>query len=102
MSAEQIYNLLGSDAAKDFSSEDEVDDSGKKTSDLEQPLGAGVHRLSAPVTEGGIGQVLDAPAPDVETPTIEEQIREWNIAVNQATTVAMQAGTRRCLPGCGR
>jgi predicted metal-dependent peptidase len=44
------------------------------------------------MTEGGIGQVLDAPLPDEETPTIEEQAREWNIAVNQATTVARQAG----------
>ena len=38
---------------------------------------------SAPVTEGGIGQVLDAPPPDEETPTIEEQAREWNVAVNR-------------------
>ena len=46
----------------------------------------------APVTEGGIGQVLDAPPPGEETPTIEEQAREWDVAVNQATTVARQAG----------
>ena len=31
-------------------------------------------------------------APDEETPTIEEQAREWDVAVNQATTVARQAG----------
>ena len=30
--------------------------------------------------------------PDEETPTIEEQIREWDIAVNQATTIAKHAG----------
>ena len=36
--------------------------------------------------------MLDAPLPNEETPTIEEQAREWDVAVNQATTVARQAG----------
>jgi hypothetical protein len=36
--------------------------------------------------------ILDAPPPDEETPTIDEQEREWDVAVNQATTVARQAG----------
>ena len=36
--------------------------------------------------------MLDAPQPDEDTPTIEEQAREWDVAVNQATTVARQAG----------
>jgi predicted metal-dependent peptidase len=44
------------------------------------------------VSEGGIGQVLDAPVGDEEAPTIEEQSREWTIAVSQAVTLAKQAG----------
>jgi len=90
MSAEQIYNLLETEAAQDSGSEDEESESGEERSNADQPPAD--NGPSAPVTEGGIGQVLDAPAPGEETPTIEEQIREWNIAVNQATTVARQAG----------
>jgi predicted metal-dependent peptidase len=44
------------------------------------------------VTEGGIGQVLDAPLPDEETPSIEEQARDWSVALNQAVTLSKQAG----------
>jgi predicted metal-dependent peptidase len=36
--------------------------------------------------------VLDAPAADEEAPTIEEQAREWSVAINQAVTLAKQAG----------
>jgi predicted metal-dependent peptidase len=36
--------------------------------------------------------VLDAPTAGGETPTTEEQAREWSVAVNQAVTVAKQAG----------
>ncbi len=36
---------------------------------------------SAPVTEGGFGQVLDEPVADEETWTAEEQAREWSVAV---------------------
>jgi predicted metal-dependent peptidase len=88
MSAEQIYNLLDSETPQDSGSEDE---------------GEG-NEPSAPMTEGGIGQVLDAPVPDRDTPTIEEQAREWDIAVNQATTMArhvgkVPAGLNRTLEG---
>ena len=61
-------------------------------SNAEQPSTGEANEPSAPMTEGGIGQVLDAPLPDEETPTIEEQVREWDIAVNQATTIAKHAG----------
>jgi predicted metal-dependent peptidase len=42
--------------------------------------------------------------PDEETPTVEEQVREWSVAVNQAVTLAKQAGKiptgiRRALDG---
>ena len=32
------------------------------------------------------------PCADEETPTVEEQAREWSVAVNQAVTLAKQAG----------
>ena len=92
MSAEQIYNLLDSETSQDSGSEDKESESGGEGTNAEQPLAGEANEPSAPMTEGGIGQVLDAPLPDEETPTIEEQAREWNIAVNQATTVARQAG----------
>ena len=40
--------------------------------DAEQSPAGEANEPSAPMTEGGIGQVLDAPEPDDETPTIEE------------------------------
>ena len=94
MSAEQIYNLLESESEteQDSGHEGEDDESGGEESKNEAPGGGDSNSPSAPVTEGGIGQVLDAPPPGEETPTIEEQAREWDVAVNQATTVARQAG----------
>ncbi|MGA8728293.1 MAG: VWA-like domain-containing protein [Terracidiphilus sp.] len=96
MSAEQIYNLLESEsepeAGQDSGHEGKEDELGGKESKNEALGGSDSNEPSAPVTEGGIGQVLDAPPPDEETPTIEEQAREWDVAVNQATTVARQAG----------
>jgi len=94
MSAEQIYNLLDSEAAQGASDGDEENESEGEGSGAEQPLASEANEVSAPVTEGGIGQVLDAPAPDEEssTVTVEEQVREWDIAVSQAATVARQAG----------
>jgi predicted metal-dependent peptidase len=92
MSAEQIYNLLESETKQDSGHEDGDGEPGGEESKDETALGGNSNSPSAPVTEGGIGQVLDTPAPDEETPTIEEQAREWDVAVNQATTVARQAG----------
>ena len=92
MSAEQIYNVLDSEAAQDSGSEDEEGELGADKSNAEESPASEANEPSAPMTQGGIGQVLDAPAPDKETPAIEEQVREWNIAVNQATTIAKHAG----------
>jgi predicted metal-dependent peptidase len=92
MCAEQIYNLLESEASQDSGSEEEEGESGANKSNAERSPAGEANELSAPITEGGIGQVLDASVPNKETPTIEEQIREWNIAVNQATTIAKHAG----------
>ena len=92
MSAEQIYNLLETEAGQDPSSEHEEGESGGEGSNAEQQAAGDANKPSAPRTEGGIGQVLDAPAPDEDSPTTEEQEREWNIAVNQAATIAKHAG----------
>jgi hypothetical protein len=54
-------------------------------------------RSVGPVTEAGIGQVLDAPSGDEETPSIEEQNREWSAAVNREVTLPKQAGNVRHL-----
>jgi len=94
MSAEQIYNILESESETEQGSgkKGEDDETGGEGSKDETAPGGDSNEPSAPATEGGIGQVLDAPQPDGGTPTIEEQAREWNVAVNQATTVARQAG----------
>jgi predicted metal-dependent peptidase len=94
MSAEQIYNLLESESEteQDSGYEDGDGEPGGEESKDETSPGCDLNEPSAPVTEGGIGQVLDAPPPDEETPTIEVQAREWDIAVNQATTIAKHAG----------
>jgi predicted metal-dependent peptidase len=94
MSAEQIYNLLEWELeAEQDSVKKRGDDEpgGEESRDGSSP-GGDANQTSAPVTEGGIGQVLDAPPPDEETPTIEEQVREWDVALHQAMTVARQAG----------
>jgi predicted metal-dependent peptidase len=92
MSAEQIYNQLQTEAEQE---PDDLDDMQETEGDgtaspHASPGDSG--ELSAPVTEGGIGQVLDAPVAGEEVPTVEEQIREWSVAVNQAVTLAKQAG----------
>ena len=92
MSAEQIYNLLDSDVTQDSGSEDEESESGGEGSNAHQQPAGKANDPTPPMTEGGIGQVLDAPVLDNNTPSIEEQVREWNIAVKQAATIAKHAG----------
>jgi predicted metal-dependent peptidase len=94
MSAERIYNLLDREPETEpgTGNEDGQGGTGAEGPSSEPSSQGDVNELSAPETEGGIGQVLDAPLPDDETPTVEEQAREWNVAVNQAMTVARQAG----------
>ena len=94
MSAEQIYNLLETESESDQGPDDEEEkpESGRDGTRDASPRQGAPDEPSAPETEGGIGQVLDARVPDDGTPSIEEQVREWNIAVNQATAVARQAG----------
>jgi predicted metal-dependent peptidase len=92
MSAEQIYNLLETepDSGEEDNGRDQSSSAGSGTS-----LAPGSDESGdpdAPDTEGGIGQVLDAPEGGDDSRTVEEQAREWEIAVNQAMTVARQAG----------
>lgn len=107
MSAEQIYNQLQTGSRPESGNQDDVKDSGGSGS-TDSPLASGDSgAISAPVTEGGIGQVLDAPLPNKETSTVEEQVREWSVAVNQAVTLAKQAGKvpagiRRTLDGAAQ
>ncbi len=95
MSAEQIYNLLESeeDSEPDSCSDQPAPAS---TDPNSGPDGSESNEPSAPETDGGIGQVLDAPlnAPGEsdDSSTEQEQAREWEIAVKQAMTVAQQAG----------
>ena len=92
MSAEQIYNQLQTEAEQGRSDPDDRQESGGDGGGSPDPSPGESGEPSAPVTEGGIGQVLDAPTAGGETPTTEEQAREWSVAVNQAVTVAKQAG----------
>jgi len=92
MSAEQIYNLREAEAQPQTDDQSESEqDSG---SDSNDSAGDGNESgtPSVPESQGGIGQVIDAPETDDDMASIEEQERDWEIAVNQAATVAQQAG----------
>jgi predicted metal-dependent peptidase len=95
MSAERIYNLIEQD-------EHQAGSSGQEDAPGDGGCGAGNNAPQnsdagsdpqAPSTPGGVGQVLDAPEPEPgEGPSISEQARDWQIAVEQAETVAKIAG----------
>lgn len=92
MSAEQIYNLLSTGAEVAASDSNEENQTGE-TIEGDTPVAAAPsNELSAPISDGGIGQVLDAPPFGENVPGLEEQAWEWSIAVSQATTLATQAG----------
>jgi len=100
MSAERIYNLIEEDEKQEGSSgqsENQAGNgSGRSGNDSRQNDEAG-NEPQAPSTQGGVGQVLDAPEPEAESgPSVSEQAREWQIAVEQAETVAKVVGK---LPG---
>ncbi|HKR27623.1 MAG TPA: VWA-like domain-containing protein [Acidobacteriaceae bacterium] len=100
MSAERIYNLIEEDEKQEGSTGKSESQSGNASAAPEDGSlqndepGNEPH---APSTPGGVGQVLDAPEPEAESgPSVAEQAREWQIAVEQAETVAKVAGK---LPG---
>jgi predicted metal-dependent peptidase len=95
MSAEEIYNRL--DAEEDRSSAGKNGNTNQQgtTGEGGEEQAAGdssADTLRVPETAGGIGQVLDA-ATDAESgSSVEEQAREWQMAVQQAENVARLAG----------
>jgi predicted metal-dependent peptidase len=103
MSAERIYNLLleEEDSSGQQPEEDEEEIAGTSPDPDDGKDGS----PNAPVTPGGIGQVLDAPAADeADGKTEDEQARDWQIAVEQAETLSklagkVPAGLDRCLEG---
>jgi predicted metal-dependent peptidase len=100
MSAERIYNLIEEDEKQEGSSGQSESQPGTGSGapdngSLQNDVAGNEPR--APTTPGGVGQVLDAPEPEAESgPSVSEQAREWQIAVEQAETVAKVAGK---LPG---
>ncbi|HKO18357.1 MAG TPA: VWA-like domain-containing protein [Acidobacteriaceae bacterium] len=100
MSAERIYNLIEEDEKQEGSSGQAENQPGAGSSSPEKgSLQSDQARSepNAPSTRGGVGQVLDAPEPEAASgPSVAGQAREWQIAVEQAETVAKVAGK---LPG---
>ncbi|WP_263356642.1 vWA domain-containing protein [Acidicapsa ligni] len=91
MSAEEIYNRLTSESEK-ASGADEEAQSGDGGQSCEPDDNGKADGPIAPTSDGGVGQVLDAPVGGEDVPDVEEQEREWTIAVHQAATVATRAG----------
>ena len=90
MSAERIYNLIEEDDSQEGSSGGSESQTGNGRCAPEdgslQNDGAR-NDPQVPSTPGGVGQVLDAPEPEGESgPSVSEQAREWQIAVEQAET----------------
>jgi predicted metal-dependent peptidase len=87
MSAERIYNLL--DEQEEGGNGDQADDAdGGSTNTV-----GGNDGPNTPVTAGGIGQVLDAPEPEMaDGKDVAQHAREWQIAVEQAQTISKIAG----------
>jgi len=100
MSAERIYNLIQADEKQDGSSGQQDSQPGNRSEtakDGSLQNDESGNEPKVPSTPGGVGQVLDAPEPEAESgPSVAEQAREWQIAVEQAETVAKVAGK---LPG---
>jgi len=100
MSAERIYNLIEEDEKPEGSSGESESQAGNGSGGTEdgslQTEEAG-SEPQAPSSPGGVGQVLDAPEPESGSgPSVTEQAREWQIAVEQAEPLARVAGK---LPG---
>ena len=92
MSAEQIFNLREAEAQPQSNDQSESEQGSGSDSNYSADGEKGGGTPSVPESQGGIGQVIDAPETDDDMASIEEQERDWEIAVNQAATVAQQAG----------
>ncbi len=98
MSAERIYNLLEEQETQGGPEEptDRNDRSERQTQPSSEPAQVPSRDEpgddpDVPITPGGCGQVLDAPAP-TDGDSNAGQAREWQIAVQQAESLAKQAG----------
>jgi predicted metal-dependent peptidase len=99
MSAERIYNLIEEEENQDPTNgtpRSQNEPAGVAPPDEKAQNSDNVDAEgdpTAPCTPGGVGQVLDAPEPeDGGGKTVAEQAREWQIAVEQAESVAKLAG----------
>jgi predicted metal-dependent peptidase len=96
ISAERIYNLIEHDeneAGSSGQAESEPGGGSGATGNNAPPNDPTGDEPDAPSTPGGVGQVLDATEPEPGAgPSVAEQTRDWQIAVEQAETVAKVAG----------
>jgi predicted metal-dependent peptidase len=95
MSAERIYNLLMEEEPKNQQQSEtgESEEKPEGRSDLGGADEESPDEPNAPETPGGIGQVLDAPLPkDDDGKDAAGQARDWQIAVEQAESLAKLAG----------
>jgi predicted metal-dependent peptidase len=99
MSAERIYNLIEEEdnqGSSNGTSQSQKEPAGVAPPDEKAQNSDNADAEgdpTAPCTPGGVGQVLDAPEPeDGGGKTVAEQAREWQIAVEQAESVAKLAG----------
>ncbi|MBB6144329.1 putative metal-dependent peptidase [Silvibacterium bohemicum] len=91
MSAERIYNLI--EEEEDGGGQQQDDDRKSGSEKGQDGRGGDKNEPSAPETPGGFGQVLDAPeAEDADGKNLDEQARDWQIAVEQAQTISKLAG----------
>jgi predicted metal-dependent peptidase len=99
MSAERIYNLIEDEenpapsTEKGLSQNQPAEEALPEKADQEPEGPDADGNPAAPATPGGIGQVIDAnEQEDGEANTLADQAREWQIAVDQAQSVAKLAG----------
>jgi predicted metal-dependent peptidase len=96
MSAEGIYNLLDQndrESQQKFRTPSNSGNPSKSGDDGESSQDGSEDGPNAPKTPGGIGQVLDAPSSEeADGKDSSEQARDWQIAVEQAESLAKLAG----------
>ena len=76
----------------DSGSEEEEGESGANKSNAERSPAGEANELSLPLPRGESAKSSMRLCPTRNLRPFQEQIREWNIAVNQATTIAKHAG----------
>jgi predicted metal-dependent peptidase len=90
MSAEQIYNLREAEVQPQSDDQSKSEQNSGTDSNASGGDGNESGTPSVPESQGGIGQVIDAPETDDDMASIEEQERDWEIAVNQAAPLRVR------------